>query len=252
MLYRTIPSSTEWEAGVMKLGSQISWELPPCDTVYILWLTPQARTLQQLFRLVWIIAIWISTIVITYLHLISLITVQSWSDGLFWPVTHTKVSINCGWLYCGMHLHNQCRHGLQCLTFNCIVELNKILTLPKLMNWLQHPPTCKWEAAVAVLHWGPWSMVMCACFCQNFIVSWIWSKFCGVMQNIIGCFSYCFTILLTYKFVRLSHIFTTATWTLAPQSLNMCDTLTIWRFFQKRWQYKGSYVYVFIVSCPHI
>jgi hypothetical protein len=88
------------------------------------WPTPQAGTLQQLSRSFWIVAIQISTIVITYLRLISM---QSRSDGSFWLATHARVSIDHGRLYCGMHLHNWCRHGLWCLTFNCIVAVRVVV-----------------------------------------------------------------------------------------------------------------------------
>ena len=93
----------------------------------------------------------------------------------------------------------------------------QIQTLPRLTNQLQHPLTTD-VACITFSHCKQilWmrshccsitlrAIAMCACFFQNFIVSWIWLKCCGVMQNIISYFCCCFVHLLTYKLVRLSH-----------------------------------------------
>ena len=108
----------------MKLGSHsnqlrpISENLSHTTCTYF-WLTTHARTLQQLSRSFWIIAIRIGAVVITYFRLISL---QSRSDGSFWSATCARgSSIDRGRLYYSMSLHNWCMCRLRCLALDCIV-----------------------------------------------------------------------------------------------------------------------------------
>ena len=82
-----------------------------------------------------------------------------------------------------------------------------------------------------------------ACFFPNFIVNSIQLRWFGASWSIVSLtkliFMHWLTILIGYCNFS-DDTFTTAKW-LIPECLDICDTLTICKFFHKSWHHMDSY-----------
>ena len=67
----------------------------------------------------------------------------------------------------------------------------------------------------------------------------------------IAALSLCWLTIPLGYWIASDGKFTTAK-TLVPQCLDMCDTLIIWRFFQKTWRYIDAYAYISLYLCFHV